>query len=82
MKARLLNDQGEKTYVLIFDQGDEFIATLLQFATQNGLAAAHFTAIGAFSDVILGYFEPERKAYKKIPLHEQVEVLSLMATLP
>jgi uncharacterized protein len=81
MKARLLNDQGEKTYVLIFDRGDEVIATLLQFAMQNGLAAAHFTAIGGFSDVILGYFERERKAYKKIPLHEQVEVLSLIGDI-
>ena len=77
MKTQLLNDQGGKTYVLVFDQGDEFIATFLQFATQNGLAAAHFTAIGGFSDAILGYFEPEKKSYKKIALHEQVEVLAL-----
>ncbi|GHO56411.1 PPC domain-containing DNA-binding protein [Ktedonobacter robiniae] len=77
MKAKLLHDQGGKTYILVFDQDDEFIATLLQFATQNGLAAAHFTAIGGFSDAILGYFEPEKKSYKKISLDEQVEVLAL-----
>ena len=77
MKARLINEQGEKTYVLIFERGDEVAATLLKFAKEKNLTAAHFTAIGGFSDVILGYFSRERKQYQKIPLDEQVEVLSL-----
>ncbi len=42
------------------------------------LAAAHFTAIGALSDVTLVYFDWEKKDYKRIPLREQVEVLSLI----
>ena len=41
-------------------------------------SAAHFTAIGAFQEATLGYFERDRKAYKKIPIKEQVEVLSLI----
>jgi predicted DNA-binding protein with PD1-like motif len=81
MKARLINEQGEKTYVLIFDRGDEVAATLLNFAKEKGLAAAHFTAIGGFSDVTLGYFSRERKEYQKIPLEEQVEVLSLIGDI-
>jgi predicted DNA-binding protein with PD1-like motif len=36
------------------------------------LTAASFTAIGASSDVTLGFFERERKDYKRIPLDEQV----------
>ena len=81
MKARLINEQGEKTYVLIFERGDEVAATLLKFAKEESLAAAHFTAIGGFSNVILGYFSRERKQYQKIPLHEQVEVLSLVGDI-
>jgi len=81
MKAKLLNEQGEKTYVLVFDQGDEVVATLLNFAREKNLTAAHFTAIGAFSDATLGYFNRERKAYKKIPINEQVEVLSLIGDI-
>jgi predicted DNA-binding protein with PD1-like motif len=57
MKATLLQEHGEKTYALIFDTGDEVAAGLLQFATQNRLAGSHFTAIGGFSDVTLGYLE-------------------------
>jgi predicted DNA-binding protein with PD1-like motif len=31
--------------------------------------------------VVLGYFERERKDYKRIPLQEQIEVLSLIGNI-
>jgi predicted DNA-binding protein with PD1-like motif len=78
MKSELLNDGPQKTYALVFEQGDEVVSVLTAFARAQGLAASHFTAIGAFSEVTLGYFERDRKQYKRIPLREQVEVLSLV----
>src|SRR6266566_2981216 len=81
MKSRELNDHGEKTWLLVFDKDDEVIATLTGFAKTHAIQAAHFTAIGAFSEVVLGYFERDRKDYTKIPLREQVEVLSLIGDI-
>jgi predicted DNA-binding protein with PD1-like motif len=81
MRARLLHEQGEKTFAVVFDKGDEVVQGLQDFAQQQQLTAAHFTAVGAFSDVTLGYFEREKKDYKKIPLREQVEVLSLVGNI-
>jgi predicted DNA-binding protein with PD1-like motif len=78
MKTKLLDDHGEKTYALIFDKGDEVMAGLRSFAKEAHLGGAHFTAIGAFSEATLGYFERDRKDYKRIPVREQVEVLSLI----
>ena len=79
MKSMLLHDDdGEKTYAVIFDKGDEVMAGLKSFAREAGLGGAHFTAIGAFSEATLGFFERERKDYKRIPVREQVEVLSLV----
>jgi predicted DNA-binding protein with PD1-like motif len=79
MKARQLDSgSGGKTFAVIFDTGDEVASGLLELAKQHKLGAAHFTAIRAFRDVTLGYFDWERKDYKKIPLREQVEVLSLV----
>jgi predicted DNA-binding protein with PD1-like motif len=78
MRAGLLHQEDEKTYAVIFDKGDEFMARLLEFVQQEGITAAHFTAIGAFQRATLGYFNRERKEYKKIPIDEQVEVLSLI----
>ncbi len=79
MKAKLIyEEQGEKTFALVFDPGDEVMEELTNFAKENDLSAARFTAIGAFSDATLGYFDMEKKEYKKIPVDEQVEVLSLV----
>ena len=81
MKAKLLDSQNGKTYAVIFDTGDEAASGLTDFARQHHLGGAHFTAIGAFRDVTLGYFDWETKEYKKIQLPEQVEVLSLVGDI-
>ena len=77
MKTKLLNDDREKTYAIIYDKGDEFIGGLKGFAEEQALTSARFTAIGAFKDVVLQYFQRDKKEYKDIPVQEQVEVLTL-----
>jgi len=78
MKAKVINEGPERTIALIFDQGDEVIANVERFANDHGLSAARFTAIGAFQQVTLGYFDWERKDYERIAFDEQLEVLSLI----
>ncbi len=77
MKSKELNGGS----VIIFDRGDEVVSQLTAFEKKNGLAAAHFTAIGAFSDVVLGYFDTEKKEYLRNPVREQVEVVSLIGDI-
>jgi predicted DNA-binding protein with PD1-like motif len=81
MRAKLIHEHGERTFVLVFDTGDEVVAGLTAFAKQHDLAASHFTGIGAFSSVVVGYFEWERRDYNHIPIAEQVEVLSLVGDI-
>ena len=81
MKAKLIHSGEQKTYALIFDKDDEVIAGLTSFAKQQSLGASHFTAIGAFSDLTLGYFNRDKKDYDKIPVNEQVEALSVMGDI-
>lgn len=76
MKSKLIN-QNPQTYVIIFESGDEVVACLTAFAEEQRLTASRFTAIGAFCEVMLGYFNFMKRDYKKIPVNEQVEVLSL-----
>ncbi|MFL5742256.1 MAG: PPC domain-containing DNA-binding protein [Flavisolibacter sp.] len=78
MHYKLLNGIGNASYALVFESGDEVMGILENFANEHSLKAAHFTAIGAFSSVDLGYFDFSIKDYKKIPVKEQVEVLSLI----
>ena len=81
MKATILDEKEPKTWALIFDKGDEVVQELTKFAKDAQVPAAHFTAIGAFSGVTLGYFDRTRKDYTKIPVREQVEVLSLVGDI-
>jgi uncharacterized protein len=80
MKSKLLNETP-RTFALVLDKGDEVTATLLQFAKENQLKASFFTALGAFSNTTLGFFERERKDYKRIEVKEQVEVMSLIGNI-
>jgi predicted DNA-binding protein with PD1-like motif len=78
MKVQLLNP-GERTkqYAVIFYEGDEAFSGLLEFAEEYHVTSAHFTAIGPINGATLGYFDPERKMYKKIPINGQHEVIGM-----
>jgi predicted DNA-binding protein with PD1-like motif len=77
MRTKLINDAPQRTFAIVFDQGDEVLENLLAFARSEELSAAEFTGLGALSDVVLGYFDWQDKDYRRIPIAEQVEVLSL-----
>jgi uncharacterized protein len=79
VKSKLLQDaDGRKTYAVVFDKGDEVKGGLTRFAKEQGLGASQLTAIGALQDAVLGYFDRDAKEYEKIPIREQVELLSLI----
>lgn len=81
MKAKVLNPGPERTIALVFDTGDELVSVLQRFAAEHGLVASRFTAIGALSGAVLGYFDWGRKSYDRIPVDDQVEVLSLIGDI-
>lgn len=81
MNSKRIDSEREKTFVLVFEPGEEVVVGLLSFATEQKIAGAHFTAIGAFERLTLGYFEPQKKHYKTIPVDEQVELLSLVGNI-
>jgi predicted DNA-binding protein with PD1-like motif len=81
LRSKLLQRDGGATYAVVFDTGDEIMSGLTTFAKDQGLDASDFTALGAFSSSLLGYFDVERKEYRKIPVEEQAEVLSLVGNI-
>jgi predicted DNA-binding protein with PD1-like motif len=54
MQARQITAE---TFVLSLQAGDEAMDELSRFARERKPSAAHFSAIGAFRDVVLGYFD-------------------------
>lgn len=70
-----------RTLVLVFDMGDEAVQELLDFAKRENVASASMSAIGAFESCTLGYFDWQKREYEKLPVSEQVELLSLVGNL-
>jgi predicted DNA-binding protein with PD1-like motif len=81
MRYKLVEEQP-RTYVLIFDTGDELAAGLARFAAEQKMGGSSFKAIGALSSVRLGWFNWETKKYQvAVNLDEQVELLSLIGDI-
>lgn len=82
MKHKLLaSDAGERSFIVVLDEGDEAFASITAFAERNDIAAASLTAIGVFSEATIAFFEFETKSYRKIPVPEQTEVLSMIGDI-
>ena len=88
MKARQIHpttrregSEGEKTFILVFEKGDEFIREMERFASEQALTCSRFTGIGAFESGTLGYFDRSKMAYNEILIQTQVEVLSITGNI-
>jgi uncharacterized protein len=78
MKYKVVEDSDVVTYVVVCDPGDEAVGALNQFARAERLEAAQITAVGALKRAIVGWFDPAAKDYRRIPVDEQCELLSLI----
>jgi predicted DNA-binding protein with PD1-like motif len=68
-----------KTFVVIFETGEEILTGLKEFAVEKKLSGSSFKAIGALSGAKLGWFNWETKQYEvAVELNEQIELLSLI----
>lgn len=73
--------EGSSTFVVVLDAGDEAVATLGAFAKEHELEAAQVTAVGAFERAVVGWFDRDQNDYRRIPVDEQCEALSLVGDI-
>lgn len=80
MQSRVVSQlpNGEKTYAVIFGKEDELFSGLTEFAQREKIGAGHFTGIGALQSAMFGWFDTAHKAYRDIPINQQVELISLI----
>ena len=80
MKSKLMETgaQGGRTFVLIFDSGEEAVAGLKAFAGENGVDGAQVSAIGALERGVVAWLNWETKAYEPVRVDEQCEVISVL----
>jgi len=78
MKSKTVAGADERTFVLILDQGEEAFKTITDFSNRHGISGASVSAVGAFAEAKVGWFDLSAKSYKPIAVGEQCEVLSLI----
>jgi hypothetical protein len=82
MKIQQLDDvEGRRRFVMVCDRGDDPVEALTAAAKRFDLSGASLTGIGAFSAVILGFFDRARRDYARRVIREQVEVVSLVGNV-
>ncbi|HEY0266726.1 MAG TPA: PPC domain-containing DNA-binding protein [Rhizomicrobium sp.] len=82
MKSKLVSKPGEtRVWIAVLDSGEEAKQSLLTLAKKEGIENASFVALGAFEKARIAYFEWDKKAYKPIPVDEQVEVITLIGDI-
>lgn len=74
--SKIAGNVGADSRVIVLDSGEEAFAALTEFANKADITAASLTAIGAFEKATIGWFDFEKKTYKKIEVEQQCEVLS------
>ena len=79
MKAQSFT--AHRDHLLVLDPDDEFFASLTDFAKKNRIEGGSFSAIGAFQDATIAYWNRETKEYENIEVAEQVEVLALSGSI-
>jgi predicted DNA-binding protein with PD1-like motif len=80
MQDTVLREDGERTFLLVFEPGDRIMETLTGFARDRGITAGRILGIGAIREAELGFFHPDRKDYERWNEGHQ-EVLSITGNL-
>jgi predicted DNA-binding protein with PD1-like motif len=80
MKVKDLGVAGH-TYEVTFGKGDEVASGLTEFAEKNHITEGHFTGVGAFSSALLGWTDPDKRAFKKVEINQEAEVLSFAGSI-
>ncbi len=78
MKSKIVEDADVVTYVVVCDAGDEAMASLKRFARSERLEAAQITGVGGFERATVGWFDRSARQFRRIPVDEPSEVLSLI----
>lgn len=74
--SKVAGAAGSEIHVVVLESSEEAFEALSKFANDASITAASITAIGAFEKATIGWFDFNKKTYKKIEVDQQCEVLS------
>ena len=71
----------ENTYILRFDRGEEVMAGLQKWCTENNVRGGALWGIGAAEGVTLAEYDLKNKEYRSKNLEEPLEIASLTGNI-
>lgn len=77
---KLILKENDK-YILRFDSEENLIDKLKEFSNLQNITSAHFTAIGAASNLTLSYFNLNSKLYEDHSIMEDVEIVNITGNI-
>lgn len=81
MKVKLLSTSGEsKTYMIVFEKGDEVVSGLTEFAQKYKVKSAHYKGLGDAVSSKAGWYDYQRKQFKVIKI-DTAEVTSFIGDI-
>ena len=78
MRLREVRHQTGRVLVVVCDKEEEAVSAVGAALRDQGLVAGRVTAVGGFAEAEVGWFDRHTNDYRRIPVTEQVEVLSLL----
>jgi predicted DNA-binding protein with PD1-like motif len=78
VRAKITDESaGATTYQLVLAPGTEAMGAISEFVTANHIESAHFEGLGACTDAVLAYWDPNDRDYNKRQYHQQMEIVSV-----
>ena len=72
---------GDGRYLMRLDPGDEIIASLRLFASEETVTAGYITGLGSTASAVMSWLDPELGEYVRRKFDEPMEVGTLSGTI-
>lgn len=73
--------QQNNTYLLRFNKNEEVISELQQFCKRNAIFSGSFQGLGAAGEVVLSYYNLDKKIYEDTTFSEDLEIASMVGNI-
>jgi predicted DNA-binding protein with PD1-like motif len=74
------SDDGKASFVRL-ERGSDMLQSLTEAANELGLEAGTVQAIGAVSELVVGYYRQDEREYQQIPFAEHLEIASALGNV-
>lgn len=75
----ILRDNNK--FILRFDQGEDVIEEIKNFAAENEITAAIFQGLGAAQEITIAFYDLKKKAYLDRSYKKHLEIISILGNI-